>query len=149
MDAEISRALHQTIFQEQQLQLIERKAAARHRNRGSIFRVRVDKSNEEERRWRMEIDERQASEWPIFYFSKLSESKREIGTRKQDLLDRLSDYDYMTPLRQASMKRHGQTATWLRESAEFADWVADPKSSIFLLSGKRESFSQINVQFIG
>ena len=79
----------------------------------------------------------------------MSESKREIGSRQQDLLDRLSDYDYMTPLRRASMKRHGQTATWLRESTEFANWMADPNSNIFLLSGKRESFSKINAQFIG
>ena len=74
--------------------------------------------------------------------------KREIGTQKQKLLDRLSNYDYMTPYRRASMKRHGQTAVWLTESTEFADWVAEPKSSIFILSGKRESFSKINAEFI-
>ncbi|MCJ1347158.1 hypothetical protein MMC31_005379 [Peltigera leucophlebia] len=118
VDAEISRALHQSIFQEQQLQLIERKAAAGQRDLGSIFRVRVDKSNEEERRWRIQSDKRQAR------------------SRKQDLLDRLSNYDHMTPLRRASRKRHGQTADWLRESAEFANWMADPKSNIFILSGK-------------
>ncbi|MCJ1349212.1 hypothetical protein MMC31_007448, partial [Peltigera leucophlebia] len=118
VDAEIYRALHETIFQEQQLQLIERKAAAGHRNLGSMFRVRVDKSSEEERRWRIQTDERQAR------------------SRKQDLLDRLSKYDHMTPLRRASMKRHGQTAGWLRESTEFANWIADPKSNIFILSGK-------------
>ena len=66
--------------------------------------------------------------------------KSKIGSRRQELLDRLSDYDYMTPYRRASMKRYGQTARWLTESAEFADWMADPKSSIFILSGKRESF---------
>ena len=70
--------------------------------------------------------------------------KREMGTRKQELLNRLSNYGYMTPYRQASLKRHGQTAGWLTESTEFADWMADPKSSIFILSGKRESFSNIN-----
>ncbi|MCJ1348387.1 hypothetical protein MMC31_006619 [Peltigera leucophlebia] len=125
VDAEISRSLHQSIFQEQQLQLIDQKAAARHiddaarhRNLGSIFRVRVDKSNEEERRWRIQTDERQAR------------------SRKQDFLDRLSNFDYMTPLRRASMKRHNQTAGWLSESTEFANWMADPKSNIFMLSGK-------------
>ena len=70
--------------------------------------------------------------------------KSKIGSRRQRLLDRLSNYDYMTPYRRASMKRHGQTAEWLTESTEFADWMTDPKSSIFLLSGKRESFSKIN-----
>ncbi|MCJ1346754.1 hypothetical protein MMC31_004972 [Peltigera leucophlebia] len=118
VDAEIYRALHQTIFQEQQLQLIDRKAAAQHRALGSIFRARVDKSDEEERRRRILKDERQAR------------------SRKQELLERLSDYDYMTPFRRASMKRHGQTAGWLSESIEFANWTADPKSSIFILSGK-------------
>ena len=61
VDAEIHRALHQTLFREQQLQLIDRRAAARNRDAGSIFRARVDKSNEEERRWRIQVDERQAS----------------------------------------------------------------------------------------
>ena len=70
--------------------------------------------------------------------------KREIGIRKQELFNRLSNYDYMTPYRRASMKRHGQTAGWLTESTEFADWMADPKSSIFILSGKRKFFSKIN-----
>ena len=70
--------------------------------------------------------------------------KRETGTRKQELLNRLSNYDHMTPYRRASLKRHSQTAGWLTESTQFADWIADPKSSIFILSGKRESFSEIN-----
>lgn len=61
VDAEIHRALHQTLFQEQQLQLIDQKAAAQHRDIGSIFHSRVDKSNEKDRRWRIQIDERQAS----------------------------------------------------------------------------------------
>ena len=61
VDTEINRALHQTISQQQQLQLIDRRAAARHRDLGSVFRVRVDKSNEEERRWRIQTSERQAS----------------------------------------------------------------------------------------
>ena len=61
VDAEIYRALHQTIFQQQQLQLIDQQAAARHRDLGSIFRVRVDKSNDEEQRWRIQCHERQTS----------------------------------------------------------------------------------------
>lgn len=61
VDAEITRALHQTNFQEQQLQLIDREAAARYRTIGSIFRAGVIKSNEEERRWRIQTHERKAS----------------------------------------------------------------------------------------
>lgn len=54
VDAEINRALHQTIYQEQQLQLSDRKAAARHRR---ILR----KSNDEEKRWRIQTEKRRAS----------------------------------------------------------------------------------------
>ncbi len=61
VDAEIYRALHQAIHQEQQLQIIDRKAAAQHWDSWSIFRARIDKSNDEERRWRIQKDERQAS----------------------------------------------------------------------------------------
>ena len=67
VDAEIYRALNQTIYQEQQLQIIDRKAAAQHRDNWSIFRARVDKSNDEERRWRIQKDERQASAGPSFH----------------------------------------------------------------------------------
>lgn len=70
------------------------------------------------------------------------EFNREIGLRKQKLLDKLSTYNYMTPYRRASMKRHGQTGDWLTRSTEFTDWMADPKPSIFILSGKRGFFSQ-------
>lgn len=61
MDAEITRALHQTSFQERQLQLIDRGAAARYRTIGAFFRVDVTKSIEEERRWRLQTNERKAS----------------------------------------------------------------------------------------
>lgn len=74
--------------------------------------------------------------------------KREIGSRKQELLERLSNYDYMTPFRRASTKRHGQTASWLKESIEFANWMVDPMSSILILSGKLKSLSEINAQLV-
>ena len=78
-----------------------------------------------------------------FYLS-CPKLKKGIGTRKQKLLDRLSNYDYMTPYRRASLKRHGQTASWLTESTQFADWIVDPNSSMFILSGKREFSAEIN-----
>ena len=81
------------------------------------------------------------------YLSSLN-LKLKIGSRKQGLLERLSKFDYMTPFRRASMKRHGQTAGWLTKSLEFANWMADPKSSIFILSGKREPLYEIHAQFI-
>ena len=61
VDEEIKIAEHQTNAQQQQLQLIDRQAADRDRYLGNIFRIRVDKSNEEERRWRIQTNERQAS----------------------------------------------------------------------------------------
>lgn len=54
VDAEINCALHQTIYQEQQLQLSDRKAAARH---WSI----LHKSNDEEKRWRIQTEKCRAS----------------------------------------------------------------------------------------
>ncbi len=81
---------------------------------------------------------------PSFIYLSYSKFKRKIGTRKLELLNKLSDYNYMAPYRRASLKRYGHTAGWLTESTEFADWMADPKSSIFILSGKREFFSEIN-----
>ncbi len=77
------------------------------------------------------------------------EFKGEIGSRKQKLLDRLSNYDHITPMRRASLKRHGSTAGWLTKSTELATWISDPKSNIFTLSGKRESYSKINDQYTG
>ena len=74
--------------------------------------------------------------------------KIKIGFRKQELLEKLSNYDYMTPFRRASMKRHGQTAGWLTESVEFANWMAEPKSSVFILSGKRKSLSEIDAHLL-
>ena len=60
-NAEIQITEHQKNAQQQQLQLIDRQAADRDRYLGNIFRIRVDKSNEEERRWRIQTNERQAS----------------------------------------------------------------------------------------
>lgn len=45
MDSEIDRALHETIYQEKQLHLIEL----------------ANKSNEEERRWRIQMEKRSDS----------------------------------------------------------------------------------------
>ena len=82
----------------------------------------------------------------LIYLS-YEELKRSIGSRKQDLLDKLSNYDHITPLRRASLKRHGSTAGWLSKSTEFANWMSDPKSNIFTLSGKRESFPNSNARY--
>lgn len=80
---------------------------------------------------------------PSFIYTIYQELKRKIGSRKQKLLDKLSNYDHITPLRRASLKRHGSTACWLSKSTEFAHWMSDPKSNIFTLSGKCESFSKL------
>lgn len=46
------------------------------------------------------------------------------------------------------MKRHGATADWLTKSTEFTNWMSDPNSSMLVLSGKREFFSQAYALFI-
>lgn len=60
------------------------------------------------------------------------------------MLDRLSDYDYSTAFRHASMKRHGVTTDWLTTSTKFINWMSVPKPKIFMLSGKRGSPYQVN-----
>ena len=80
---------------------------------------------------------RRVREFSSIYLS-CQKFKRGIGIQKQELLNRLSNYDYMTPYRRASLERHGQTAIWLTKSTEFSDWTDDPDSSVFILSGKRE-----------
>lgn len=62
-------------------------------------------------------------------------------------MDKLSTYDYSTSFRRAFLKSHGATADWLTKSTEFVNWMSDPNSNMFLLSGKREYFSQVNSLF--
>ncbi len=61
VDDELQHALNEAIFQERNLQSLDRNAAARDRSMGRIFRARVVKLNEEEQRWRIQTDERKAS----------------------------------------------------------------------------------------
>ena len=58
---EIRLALHQATHQEQQLQLLERKAAGGHRSLSEIFLKKADRVVEEEREWRVQRDLRASS----------------------------------------------------------------------------------------
>lgn len=44
-------------------------------------------------------------------------------------------HDHIKPLRRERTKRCGKTGVWLSKSKEYIDWLADPKSSLFWLSG--------------
>ena len=109
--------------------------------------MEIDRTKRDEGGEYKRMKGRLVSDPPSIHLSCLN-LKRKIGFRKQELLEKLSNYDYMGPFRRASQKRHGQTAGWLTESIEFANWIAEPKSSVFILSGKRKSSSEINAQFV-
>lgn len=145
VDEEIYRALRQSISQEQQLQLIDRKATGLARAFLVFGLANQMKNNEGE--WYKQMNARLVRDSHSIHLS-CQKFRREIESRKQELLDRLSKYDAITLLRRASLKRHGKTASWLTESAEFVNWMADLKSNMFTLSGKHESLSKINAQFI-
>lgn len=47
---------------------------------------------------------------PFSIYISYQELKQKIVSQKQELLDKLSHHDHITPLRRASLKRHGSTA---------------------------------------
>jgi hypothetical protein len=57
---------------------------------------------------------------------------------KQRLLERLSSYDHKAALNENRKKRHGSSCSWLPEQPVYRQWLADPQSSIFWLSGGGE-----------
>ena len=54
---------------------------------------------------------------------------------KADLLGKLSQHDYLSPLRRIRKKRYSETSSWLSQTNAFKSWLADSKSSILWLSG--------------
>jgi hypothetical protein len=57
---EIQLASEQAESQARHLQLIEREAEKKHRIYAALFRDRVDKTSEEARAWRLQVDERES-----------------------------------------------------------------------------------------
>lgn len=114
---EIGLASEIVAARERQLQVAERKAQSQHRNFGRLFHDKLDRFTKEEMSWKLEDAERKAK------------------VQKQFLLDKLSTYDYISPLKQVRKKRYGTTSTWLTKTIEYEMWLNESGSSFFWLSG--------------
>lgn len=114
---EVRLASEQAADRERQLQVAERKDAARARKIGRLIHSQVSSLSAEDRAWRVQ------------------NRLREILVKKQKLLDALSTYDYLGPLRRERKKRYGKTGLWLSECSEYQDWLHDNKFGVFWLSG--------------
>jgi hypothetical protein len=62
---EIFLESQQAAHKERRLQMMEREVASRHRRAGAIFRRRTELDSEEARNWRLQINERQSSEFRL------------------------------------------------------------------------------------
>ena len=114
---EVRLASEQAADRERQLQVAERKDAARARKIGKLVRSQISSLSAEDRAWRVQTQ------------------LRETLLQKQKLLDALSTYDYLEPLRRERKKRYGSTGLWLSECKEYQDWLHDDRFGVFWLSG--------------
>ena len=114
---EVRLASEQAADRERQLQVAERKDAVRARRIGKLVHGQVSSLSAEDRAWRVQ------------------NQLRETLAQKQKLLDALSTYDYLGPLRRERKKRYGKTGLWLSECREYQDWLHDDKFGFFWLSG--------------
>ena len=110
-------ASEQAADRERHLQVAERKDAARARKIGKLVYSQISSLSAEDRAWRVQTQ------------------LRETLSRKQKLLDALSTYDYLVPLRRERKKRYGGTGLWLSECKEYRDWLHDDRFGL-LGSGK-------------
>ncbi|KAI9765660.1 MAG: hypothetical protein M1840_007217 [Geoglossum simile] len=106
---EISLASKQAADRERLLQIAERKKSSRYRIQGNLHRI-------EEHKWRLQVDQ------------------RESRLRRQHLLEKLSDYDYMFSFKQARKKKHWTTTSWLFDTNDYRNWLASDMS-LFWCSG--------------
>ncbi|KAH0562468.1 hypothetical protein GP486_002842 [Trichoglossum hirsutum] len=106
---EISLASKQATERERQLQIAERKKSSWYRKKEDLHRL-------EETQWRLQAD------------------RRKSRLRRQELLEKLSDYNYMSSFKQARKKRHWTTSTWLLDTDDYRDWLAG-ELSLFWCSG--------------
>ena len=114
---EVRLASEQAADRERQLQVAERKDAARARKFGRLIHGQVSSLSAEDRAWRVQ------------------NQLRKTLVQKQKLLDALSTYDYLGPLRRERKKRYGRTGLWLSECKEYQDWLHDDEFGVFWLSG--------------
>lgn len=64
--------------------------------------------------------------------------------RRKQLLDELSTYDYLRPLKQSRSKRYSSTLDWISQTAEFGRWV-DGEVPLLCCFGKSKSPETLNV----
>ena len=114
---EIRLASEQAANRERQLQIAERKSAADFRTFGRLLHNKTDQLSKEDRAWRTQIQE------------------RESKAGKQNLLDRLSTYDYIAPLKRERKKRYSTTSQWLSKTDEYDKWLNASEPCCFWLSG--------------
>ncbi|MCJ1357988.1 MAG: Ankyrin-2 [Icmadophila ericetorum] len=94
----------------EEIRLASEQKAAKERQLGIMFR-----SEARERRLRKEQERARAA--------------------RADLLWKLSQHDYLGPLRRIRKKRYSETSSWLSKTHEFQGWLMESKSSILWLSG--------------
>ena len=64
-------------------------------------------------------------------------NERQLGSRRERLLEKLSDFNYMFSFKQARKKRHWSTSSWLLDTDDYRDWLAG-ELSLFWCSGLRK-----------
>ena len=114
---EIRLASEQAANRERQLQMTERKDAAKARNFGKLLYSQVSSISAEDRAWRAQ------------------RQLRESHARKGGLLDTLSTHDYVASLKRERKKRYGTTGLWLSKSKAYQDWLNNSNPAFFWLSG--------------
>ena len=114
---EIISATDQAAQRDRQLQVAEKQKADEASRYPRVLRLKFDRLVDEDRAWKRQVQLRNAK------------------TRKDGLMDRLSDHDHMSPFHRERKKRYGCTAVWLPRSRQFQDWLADNEPSTFWLSG--------------
>ena len=114
---EIVLAIDQATQRDRQLQVAEKQKADEASRYPRVLRLKFDRLVEEDRVWKRQVQLRNAK------------------SRREGLLDRLSDHDSMSPFHRERKKRYGCTAVWLPRSRQFQDWITDNEPSTFWLSG--------------
>ena len=114
---EVELASHKAAASDRQLQVVERRDASKSRQSFRRFQTQIVRYTEQEQAWRKQLELR---------------SER---ARKQKLLNKLSNFDHIAPLKRQRKKRFGDTGTWLVKTTEYRNWLASSSSSAFLLSG--------------
>ena len=106
-------ASQQAQTQEYQLQAKERSDARSHRKIMVKFRDDDFKQKEEDKKWRLEINNRQ------------------LEREKLKTLDALSVYDYQKAYRQTRKECIPGTSTWICESPEFHAWMSGTQKTLW------------------